>query len=113
MVGIGFIVTTIIFHGGTKEPSEKVVNTSLPTTDKTVTDDHAAVIFTLFLFYHESQSTIPVCIWCMNKTKIHGRSRYVNYLIFPQAVQEKIPHLQETMYYILFLNIHLDTSKKK
>lgn len=112
MVGIGFIVTTIIFHGGTKEPSEKVVN-SLPTTDKTVTDDHAAVIFTLFLFYHERQSTIPVCIWCMNKTKIHGRSRYVNYLIFPLAVQEKIPHLQETMYYILFLNIHLDTSKKK
>ena len=34
--------------------------------------------------------------------------RYVNYLlvISPQAVQEKI-------YYILFLNIHLDTSKKK
>ena len=108
MVGIGFTITTIIFHGGTKEPSEKVVN-SLPITDKTVTDDHATVIFTLFLFYHESQSTIPVCIWCMNKQKIHGRCRYVNYLISPQAVQEKIRRLQETMHYILFLNIHLDT----
>ena len=68
MVGIGFTITTIIFHGGTKEPSEKVVN-SLPITAKTVTDDHAAVIFTLFLFYHESQSTIPVCIWWLNKKK--------------------------------------------
>lgn len=63
MVEIGFIVTTIIFHGGTKELSEEVVN-SLPTTDKTETDDDAVVIFTLFLFNHESQSTIRICIWC-------------------------------------------------
>ena len=63
MIGIGFIVTTIIFHGGTKEPSEEVVN-SLPTTDKTETDDDAVVIFTLFLLNHESQSNIRVCVWC-------------------------------------------------
>ena len=43
--------------------------------------------------------------WTTTKKNL---GRYVNYLlvIFPQAVQEKI-------YYILFLNIHLDTSKKK
>lgn len=106
MVGIGFTITTIIFHGGTKEPSEKVVN-SLPITDKTVTDDHAAVIFILFLFYHESQSTIPVCVWCLNKKKIHGRCRYVNYLISPQAVQEKIPYLQCIIFCLLIYTLIL------
>ena len=110
MVGIGFTITTIIFHGGTKEPSEKVVN-SLPITDKTVTDDHAAVIFTLFLFYHESQSTIPVCIWCLNKKKNTWKVQICELLNFPPSGSRK--NSLSSMYYILSLNIHLDISKKK